>query len=352
VHPFDLTDWEIKNADQSLVITLFVAFLYPWGMPLFFLIAGAGTWFALRRRTARQYAVERVKRLLVPFVVGSAILSPLQLYLEWRHTVQVGVFDGPLVAFVRARPISIGPRVFGWAGYHLWFLGFLFAFSLIALPLFQWLKSSAGRRISGCLARLAASRGGMLLFVVPLTLVRFALQPFFPDEHDWSDFVFAFLFSVYGYILFSDDGFRSAIRRSWRAALALGVASYVFLVGAFAADKLMTWMVSPNTLWFYISWLVFSVNSWCWSLFVLYIGMRFLDRRTPFVDYGQRAVVPFFLLHQPVIIAIAYFVVQWDASVLVKLSIVVLGSFAITTGLYELVIRRARPLRGLLGMKA
>jgi hypothetical protein len=63
-------------------------------------------------------------------------------------------------------------------------------------------------------------------------------------------------------------------------------------------------------------------------------------------------MVPFFLLHQPVIVAIAYFVVQWDAPIIVKLPVVVVGSFIVTVGLYELVIRRVRLLRVLFGMKA
>jgi uncharacterized membrane protein len=52
--PFTLGQAVIVNAQTSLVATLFfVAFLAPWGMPFFFQLAGAGTWFALQRRTAR-----------------------------------------------------------------------------------------------------------------------------------------------------------------------------------------------------------------------------------------------------------------------------------------------------------
>jgi len=51
--PFTLGGAEIVNAETSLVATLFfTAFLAPWGMPFFFLLAGAGVWFALQRRTA------------------------------------------------------------------------------------------------------------------------------------------------------------------------------------------------------------------------------------------------------------------------------------------------------------
>jgi glucan biosynthesis protein C len=63
-------------------------------------------------------------------------------------------------------------------------------------------------------------------------------------------------------------------------------------------------------------------------------------------------VLPFFLLHQPVIMAIAFYVVQWDAGIPLKLVTVVFGSFTVTLAIYELVIRRVGPLRTLFGMKA
>jgi hypothetical protein len=53
-----------------------------------------------------------------------------------------------------------------------------------------------------------------------------------------------------------------------------------------------------------------------------------------------------------VIMAIAFYAVQWDAGIPVKLLTVVLGSFAVTLAIYELIIRRIGPLRALFGMKA
>lgn len=352
VHPFDYIDWHIKNADKSIAVTAFVGFLGPWGMPLFFLIAGAGSWFSLRRRTGRQYAGERLGRLLVPFVVGSVLFSPLQFYLEWRNKVQNGQFEGSLAAFFSARSISISPRMLGWAGYHLWFLGFLMAFSLIALPLFLWLKRDWGRKLTEQLARLVERRGGIFLFAIPLALVRFVIPPYVPEGHDWPDFVYMLFFFVYGYVLFSDKRFAQAIRLNWLPALILGIASYGFLGWAMFEDVLLTWLGSPGSPWFYLSWIVWGLNSWSWTVFVLYIGMRFLNFRNRWLAYGLQAIVPFYLLHQPVIIVIAYFVVQWDLSIIVKLPVIVAGSFAITVGLYELVIRRIKPVRILLGMKA
>jgi fucose 4-O-acetylase-like acetyltransferase len=45
----------------------FGAFLAPWGMPFFFLLSGAATWFALHWRAARQFTGERFGRLIAPF---------------------------------------------------------------------------------------------------------------------------------------------------------------------------------------------------------------------------------------------------------------------------------------------
>ena len=86
VKPFDpLIDWHINNAEQSDTILTFLLLVNPWGIPLFFLVAGTGSMFALRRRSNRQYIIERVTRLLIPFIVGSILLTPFQKYLEALH---------------------------------------------------------------------------------------------------------------------------------------------------------------------------------------------------------------------------------------------------------------------------
>jgi peptidoglycan/LPS O-acetylase OafA/YrhL len=79
--------------------------------------------------------------------------------------------------------------------------------------------------------------------------------------------------------------------------------------------------------------------------------MRFLDFSNKWLQYGQEMIMPFFLFHQPVIIIIAYYVVQWDTSLLVKLLVVVLSSFAVSLGPSRLFVRRISPMRILFGVK-
>ena len=80
--------------------------------------------------------------------------------------------------------------------------------------------------------------------------------------------------------------------------------------------------------------------------------MRSVDFTNKWLQYDQDMIMPFFLVHQPVILTIAFFVVRRDADLWVKLLVVVLGSFVISLGVYELLVKRIAPARALFGMKA
>jgi hypothetical protein len=270
-------DWHITNPERSVAVTSIFIFIWPWALPLFFLVAGAASKFALRRRSNRQYISERVSRLFIPFIVGSILLSPLQAYLEALHK---GTHQGAFLSFIPEwlAEITSGnlltPLTFTEWGFHLWFLAFLFAYSLLALPIFRWFERDAGQSFISWLGRLVEKRGGILLFLLPLALSRVLVQPFAPQEHGWLDFVYSFLFFILGYILYADDRFLSGIRRDRWLLVAGGVLNLVAFGGLFAAlgDTALEWVqvdtfVVPGSI---IGILLFALSSWCWALCVLY----------------------------------------------------------------------------------
>jgi peptidoglycan/LPS O-acetylase OafA/YrhL len=358
VKPFDpMLDWHIKNAERSVAVMTFLLLINPVGLPLFFLVAGAASKFALRRRSNRQYISERVTRLLIPFIVGTILLSPIQRYLEALHK---GSFQGSFLSFIPewlARSTSgslLTPLTFGRWGLHLWFLAFLFAFSLLALPVFRWFERGTGQSFISWLGRLVELRGGILLFILPLALARVLVQPFSPpEEHGWLDFVYFFAFFILGYILYSDDRFLRAVRRDRWLLFAGGMLGLVGFFALFAVygDIALEWGLTFVVPWSIILILAFTSMSWGWALDVLYLAMRYLNFSNKWLVYGNRTVMPLYLLHQPVIIVIAYFVVQWDVGMTLKLLMVLVGSLLVTLGLIELLIRPFKLTRALFGMK-
>jgi glucan biosynthesis protein C len=350
INIFGPAKFEINNAQRSDVIMMIQVFFFPWGMPLFFLVSGAGSWFALRRRSAGQFTRERTFRVLVPFFTGTILFGPIQLYLSWSHRSATGIWDGSFVEFVAERLSYPFPKILGAIGYHMWFLGFLFFFSLLALPLFVWLKGETGRRFVSRLAGLCERRGAILLFILPLAAVRLGLQPFFPQLQDWADFFYFGAFFVLGYLLFADERFCRAIRRDWWILLGVGIA--VFLAGtAISMSFVFEIEKPPRVFWEFLMWGLIVICGWCWTAFMLYIGMRYLDRDSKALRYGQANLLPFFVVHQPAILAIAYLVVQWETTIAIKLLVVVLGAFVVSIGITELVIKRVGILRLLFGMK-
>ena len=95
-----------------------------------------------------------------------------------------------------------------------------------------------------------------------------------------------------------------------------------------------------------------AICGWCWSNFMLVVGMRWPDFTNTWLKYSQEPILLFFVLRQPVMIVIAFFVVQWRAGIAIQLPVVVLSSVAVTVGLYERIVKRIGPPQSVLGMKA
>lgn len=74
-------------------------------------------------------------------------------------------------------------------------------------------------------------------------------------------------------------------------------------------------------------------------------------RRHGAVRYANEAVLPFYVLHEPVIVAAAWVIVRWDGPIVGKYVVLVLASFVGTLALYEVLVRRYRVTRLLFGMK-
>jgi hypothetical protein len=181
--------------------------------------------------------------------------------------------------------------------------------------------------------------------------VRLGLQPFFPEVQDWADFFSHGVFFVLGYLLFCDARFLRAIRRDWPILLGAGILAIVAVTAIGMSLESFDIERPPRTVWELLMWGLIAICGWCWTAFTLSIAMHYLNRDSRALRYGQAALLPFFLVHQPAILAVAYFAVQWEASIAFKLLIVIFGAFVLSIGLTELVIKRVGILRLLFGMK-
>jgi glucan biosynthesis protein C len=95
-----------------------------------------------------------------------------------------------------------------------------------------------------------------------------------------------------------------------------------------------------------------DLAAWALVLSAMGMGMTYLNFRNPFLAYANEAVLPFYILHQSVIVIVDYFIIQLPISLWLKLPIVMILSFSIIMAIYEFLVRRYNFLRICFGMKA
>jgi surface polysaccharide O-acyltransferase-like enzyme len=370
---FGAGEFPLKAATENRVATVFLGFGAAWGMPLLFLISGMGIWYSLRSRSPAGFARERLRRLGVPLLVGLLTLVPFQVYLGLRRAGDPSSFGQFYAGFWDVRPtldfpfvITAAPDGVFETG-HLWFLVCLLGFSLALLPGLAWLRRPAGRRLLERSGGLLAGPGGLLLPALPLAAVEVALGSE-TGHGGWNHGSYA-LFLVYGFLAAADPRISEALQRRWRPAAAVGLLLFLAAGAAYgAADagaEPFTDM-DPRSMAFR---LLKSVDGWLWVVAIVGLARSQLQRRRSapaqpaprraarpgrlrrLGAYANEAVLPFYVLHETVIVGVAYFVLSWPIGAGAQYGLIALMSLAATLLIYDLGVRRSPLTRFLFGLK-
>lgn len=311
--PWD--DWHITAPVRSPVLGEVVVLMAPWIMPLFMLLAGVSAHYSLATRSNGEYLRERIWRVLAPLAVGVLVLVPPQVYLERRLR---GQFAGSFWAFYPHFFEGIYPRGnLSW--HHLWFLAHLFVYSFLALPLFRYWQRASGKRALNAIARVYGSRHGLLWLALPLILERMLLWGIFPERHmltsDWSNHALLFVAYAYGFVLAGAPALGEAIDAQWRSMFVVAsIVTSLLVVGTWTG-ALPSGIPSPYASGFIIFWTLYALGAWAWVVAVVGMGRHWLRREGPELRYGREIGYEWYLLHQPVIVAGAYWVVRWNVGV-------------------------------------
>ncbi len=343
---FNNWSWHIKNNETSSALEYVMVFFNQWRMPLLFFISGAAVWFASERYSVRQFIAERNKRLLLPLVFGMLVIIPPQVYYErifQGQTYSFGEFYKTVLQFQ-----SYPQGNFSW--HHLWYIPYIFVFSLITIPLFRYLKSEKGKIKLGRLIGRFDGNSLIFLWFIPIAISEIALRPFWPNNAnnllgDWAQFTSTLIIFCYGYFLASHHAIWAKIEKNRFRALAFGNVSISLLTVIWLSDH------EPTKLDHVIYWLLHSFNMWCWILTMLGLGKRHLSRNSALLKYANEAVYPFYILHQTITVVFGYYLINWQAGIPLKFLVVASGTFLGCWIIYEILIKRNNLMRLFFGMK-
>ena len=157
------------------------------------------------------------------------------------------------------------------------------------------------------------------------------------------------VFFISGYLMFSNTRIQENIKRyAWVALIAALVLLVLDYLAQFGVIKLSI----PETTGAGIGiWTFLTLKSWCFLLAILGFGSRYLNFKKRFLGYANEAVLPFYILHQTIIIIIGFYVIQLSIEIAPKYFIVATSSFVAIMAIYELLVKRINILRFLFGMR-
>lgn len=310
----------ITNDKALEALWIPMAMLNLWRIPILFFISGMGVYFASQHRSWKQLLQERAKRILVPFIFGMFCIVPIQIFIAQRYYHQ---------------PIQYIPNPA-----HLWFLGNIFIYLLLLLPLLYYQKRNENSRCLIQLKKILASPLCLLIVITAFIAEALLVNPMLYELYAMTGhgFFLGFLAFFFG-VLFMLGGapFWTMLQR-WRwVLLCIAVALYVYRL-------LQVQMKVPH--------LVLVIESECWIFSLLAFGYTFLNHPGKTLRYLGQATYPIYIIHMIVLYLAASLIFPLSMAVPLKFVVVLLLTVTGSLAIYEFIIKRVNIIRYLFGLKS
>ena len=347
--PFVNYNWEVKNEQKSEILLSIVLWFHQWRLPLLFFISGVGIYFSLKTRNILKFTVERFRRLFIPLVFAMLFTIPIQVYVEY---LQKGRVTGSYFEFY--------PSVWNFVPYpdgsltwsHMWFIVYLLTFILLLIPLLSILKIKIIEKYKDSFSNVLSSK--YLIFLVFLIQYYIYYQFYlkYPEQgslvEDWFVFNSSISYLILGYLLASSNQFWDNCERYRKISLSLAVVTSIIL---FINYYLPNALPKKEGMDAQVYFLLDALQIWSIILTIIGFTKKHLSNSSSILQYLNQAVFPFFIIHQTIIVAIGYWIVQLKVSTLIKYLLLSICSSIVIYALYEYIIRRTKLTRFLYGMK-
>ena len=312
----------------STALDVFSTAVYPWYMTLLFAIAGMSCKYSLLKRTNKQFVVERIKKLVIPFFFGLFVLIPIMTYTaEIFFNGYTGTYWQQYELFFTKKTDLTGYHG-GFTPAHLWFLLYLFVISMTALLVVRLQKRYIPKFRAG-----SPSYFFLILLFVPEWVCLYALNI---GGKSLGQFMLLFLF---GYDILSEEGILKKLQRYRLVSLFLfgisgGLYTYLYCLEGI------------RTIWMDGLYIFYG---WMGIIMLLGVGRSKLNFHNRVSVYLTQASFPVYILHMPILVVVGFFILKLSIGIAGQFLLIVLISFIATFLIYE-VVKRVPVLRFFLGM--
>lgn len=308
----------LRSDEISTAIWQPMTMLNVWRIPILFYVSGMGVYFAMRKRNNVALLKERTKRILLPFLFGIVAISPLHMFV-FQDYYNMGLSYYPHMG-------------------HLWFLGNIFVYVLIGIPLFYGVKNGQFLKLLAFLKRIFNHPIGLLsvnVFFVAEVLL-FKPKPFAVYAQTWHGFAIGLLAFFFGF-LFMKSGkvFWNTVKKWKWFYLGFAIILYTIRFVVFAAEGPLYLTAIESNAW------IFSIFGFCY---------QYLNKPSKALSYLSKAAYPVYIIHMIVLFLAAKFILPLHLPALLAFLLITLITFVGCYIFYEFVISKISLLRPLFGL--
>jgi hypothetical protein len=317
--------FHFKSTYLSSDIENIMLLISPWRMGLIWFISGAALSCLLQKSTLLSFLLNRTIKILLPLFIGVWLVVPIQLYAQMYQEVglelnyaqfYIAFFDlsNPLFTHYQA---GIWPHV---DVNHLWFLRSLWVFTLLLvllLPILwsHWLQTAIESLTNHSFI------WTFLGLLVPLCV----LKLFWPSET--FRYPMGFIFLIYGFLLTHHRAFFNTLSLNWFKLLGSFIVGYGLVVWGYQ----MIWLDDHSLQWqITVMDMLYTTQRLLGVLTMLGLAMRFLQQPHRLLPKLNRLVFPFYVFHQSIIIALAFWFQGMYLGAVVEFILIVLGTFTLS----------------------
>lgn len=316
------------HGESNLPASLFMASVYPWWMTLLFVIAGMSSYYALSFRSAKEFVGERVKKLLIPLLVGLITIVPIQTYIAdvFHNGYDGNIFEHYAIYFTRFTDLTGYDG--GFTPGHLWFMLYLFVISIALLPIMKRYATGTWK----CNFDKMNYVSLFLLFIVVLVCT-----PILDIGKSVGEALACF---AIGFFIFSSDEIQEKLQKNvWTS----GVLAIAFLI-------IRLFMSARGNDYGIIYDIEQRMYLWSGILFLIGLGKRFFNNTNKIMSYLSKAAFPLYYFHQTILVVIGYYVLKYVNIVWMQYIIICFGTFFISVMCYE-IFKRNKVTAILFGIK-
>ena len=344
---YQTVPWRTQSEHAGLWGDLLIEAIAPWRISIVFFIAGTATRFMLDKHDFGGFLQNRILRLTVPFVMAVIVFVPPMLYISEPQLRGASYLDFFANTGLRAREVlGIWLPDLG----HVWFLPYVFLYALIAG--LAWFRArSAFEAVQGWINRRPVDvlvAGAALMLIVSDAV----LKPIFGRTNmlvdDPAGHVRSIPMFFLGLMLARPSGFWVRLRGAgvWLfpavmvlIAIAMGLAVLQSQSPDLPGIKQLTGIADGA----YGAASVFAILS---------LASRFLTKPGANLSYFGDAIMPVYLMHQPVIVFVAEALKGAGLPLWAEFGLILGLAFGFPFFIYHFLIRPTPFLRVIFGLKA